>query len=375
MSRVVSFGVAGLVAASVFAFTAAEVSAQGCTGSNLEAPGGVYDPEGVSYFVKKGDWRASFGVRGFRSHRHFVGSVEQNAANVANGTAERDRSGTEVINHSYISVLSAAYGVSDRLTLSAEVPYVKYLRKSPARGARPLGRTEAQGIGDVRLGAQYWLWDPAGSHSGNLQLGLGLKLPTGDDRAEDDFVTVLDDGTIGFQRRPVDFSIMPGDGGLGIITSVQGFKSLGRVTAFASGSYLFSPQEQNDYLRNPFNDDPDPTSAYYTIADQFAARVGVGTSVGKLGLILAARLEGVPSSDLIGGDLGRRRPGYSIGIEPGLSYSIGPTAISVSIPILVRRVRNQNVSDKLESLETGHFETGDAAFADYVVLGGVSYSF
>jgi len=374
MSRLRPIGIIAALAA-VVAFAPAETLAQGCTGSTLEAPGGVYDPEGQSYFLKKGAWQASFGMRGFRSHRHFVGSVEQNAENVTNGTAERDRSGSEVINHSYISTLNANYGISDRLSVAAELPWVYYIRKSPARDDRPLGRTQAKGIGDLRLMSRYWLFDPAAHGSGNLQVGLGFKLPTGNDRVEDDHRFVQEDGSIGFVRRPVDFSIMPGDGGWGIIASVQGFKTFGRFVGFASGSYLFSPQEQNDYLRRPDRPVTDPTSAYYTIADQYAARVGVATSIKKLGLSLAARMEGVPSEDVIGGDLGRRRPGYSIGIEPGLSYNLGHTSISISVPFLVRRVRNQNVSDKLESIETGEFENGDAAFADYVVIGNISRRF
>ena len=374
MFRIRIYG-ALVVLAAALAFAPADALAQGCTGSTLEAPGGVHDPAGQSYFLKKGAWQASFGMRGFRSHRHFVGAIEQNAENVAAGLAESDRSGSEVINHSYITVFNAAYGVSDRLSVTAELPWVYYIRKSPGRGVRPLGRTEASGIGDLRLTGQYWLFDPASHGSGNVQLGLGFKAPTGGDRVEDDHITVEDDGSIGFVRRPVDFSIMPGDGGWGIITSFQAFKSFGRVTAFGSGSYLFSPQEQNDYLRNPTNPNPDPTSAYYTIADQYAARVGLATSIKRLGLSIAARLEGVPSSDVIGGDLGRRRPGYSIGIEPAISYSFGNSAISLSVPFLVRRVRNQNVSDKLESIETGEFHTGDAAFADYVVIGSISRRF
>jgi hypothetical protein len=365
------------VLAVAVALAPADLLAQGCTGSTLEAPGGVFDPEGQSYFLKKGAWQTSFGMRGFRSHRHFVGSVEQSAENVANGTAESDRSGSEVINHSYIGGLAVSYGLSDRWSVSADIPWVYYIRKSPGRGVRPQGRTEASGLGDVRLSAQYWLLDPAASGSGNVQVGLGFKLPTGDDRVEDDHITnsTNPDGSFVFQRRPVDFSIMPGDGGWGIIASAQGFRSFGRFTAFASGSYLFSPQEQNDYLRNPTATNPNPTSAYYTIADQYVARVGVATAIRKLGLSLSARVEGVPSSDIIGGDMGRRRPGYSIGIEPGLSYNLGGTALSLSVPILVRRVRNQNVSDRLESIETGEFHVGDAAFADYVVIGSISRRF
>lgn len=374
MSKTIRIGV--VVAAVLVAAAPARLLAQGCTGSTLEAPGGVYDPEGQSYFLKKGAWQGAFGMRGFRSHRHFVGSIEQNAENVALGLAERDRSGSEVINHAYISVFNASYGLTDRWTLAAELPWVYYIRKSPANETRPLGRTQAKGIGDLRLGAQYWLFDPGAHHSGNVQVGLAFKFPTGNDRVEDDHRVVNDDGSIGFVRRPVDFSIMPGDGGWGIIPSFQAFKAFGRVVAFASGSYLISPQEQNDYLRRPDRPARDPSSAYYTIGDQYAARIGVGTSVGKLGLSLAARLEGVPSSDLVGGDMGRRRPGYSIGIEPGLSISIGgKTAFSLSVPILVRRVRTQNISDKIETAETGVFHNGDAAFADYVIIGNISTRF
>jgi hypothetical protein len=98
--------------------------------------------------------------------------------------------------------------------------------------------------------------------------------------------------------------------------------------------------------------------------------------VGKrFGVSLAGRLEGVPSSDLIGGDLGRRRPGYSVAIEPGVSLSWGQNLMNVSVPYLVRRVRTQNVSDKLASERTGEKQIGDAAFADYVVIVGFSRRF
>jgi hypothetical protein len=86
-------------------------------------------------------------------------------------------------------------------------------------------------------------------------------------------------------------------------------------------------------------------------------------------------MEGVPSSDLIGGDMGRRRPGYSIAIEPGVSYSFGRSALNLSVPYLIRRVRTQNISDKLATERTGVHQQGDAAFADYVVMAGFSHRF
>jgi hypothetical protein len=202
-------------------------------------------------------------------------------------------------------------------------------------------------------------------------------VPTGDDRAEDDFlVRIGADGSRITQRRPVDQSIQPGDGGWGILAEMQAFRNLGRVTAFASANYLSNPREQNDYLRDPTAVNPDPSSAYYSIADQYAARVGVGMPAGKrFGVSLASRLEGVPSSDLVGGDMGRRRPGYSVAIEPGMTFAWGQNLASVSVPYLVRRVRTQNISDKLASERTGEHVNGDAAFADFVVIVGFSKRF
>jgi hypothetical protein len=330
----------------------------------------------ASYNLAKGKWQTSFGYRWWRSHRHFVGDVEQNAENVAKGIAERDRSATEVVNHIHIPTVGVTYGVTDRLSVSADLPYLHALRRSPYSRTRPTFATSASGISDLNVIGRYWVGNPATQLSQNLSFGLGFKLPTGNDRAEDDFLArVLPDGTRVTERRPVDQSIQPGDGGFGLIAEVQAFKSFGRFTAFASGFYLSNPREQNDFLRDPLDTDPDPTSAYLSIADQFAARVGIATSVKKLGLSLGLRTEGVPSSDLIGGDMGRRRPGYSVAIEPGVSYAWKQNAVSLSVPYLIRRVRTQNISDKLESLETGHFENGDAAFADYVVIVGFSRRF
>ena len=371
----VSLGLGLLAARPVFA--------QGCVASRMEAPscsaprGGNETREYETYNLKQGRWQTSLGYRWFRSHRHFVGSVEQNAENVANGTAERDRSATEVINHVHIPTIGASYGVTDQLSVSADLPYFTALRRSPWSGSRPTYTTQASGVSDMFLMSRYWVGSPAKSGAQNLSLGLGVKLPTGNDRVEDNFLVRMSPvtGQGIYDRRPVDNSIQPGDGGYGIIAELQAFKGLGRVTAFASGNYMMTPQEQNDYLRDPSNLNPDPSSAYYSIADQYAARVGLVTSAKHLGFSLAGRMEGVPSSDLVGGDMGRRRPGYSIAIEPGLSYQWKGTQMSLSVPYLLRRVRTQNISDKIASAESGHKEIGDAAFADFVVIVGFTHRF
>jgi len=110
-------------------------------------------------------------------------------------------------------------------------------------------------------------------------------------------------------------------------------------------------------------------------ADQYAARIGVATSVKTVGVNLGLRWEGTRGSDLIGGDRGRRRPGYTLGLDPGLSYGWHGNFVSLNVPIAIRRVRNQNFADKLASEESGHFENGDAAFADYALVLGFSRRF
>jgi hypothetical protein len=366
--------------AALWCLAAPPAQAQGCVASRMDVAGcsaprnGIENEHIESYNLPKGRWQASFGYRWFRSHRHFVGDVEQNAENVANGTAERDRAATEVINHVHIPDFAVTYGITDRFSLSADLPYFYAHRRSPVSGSRPSYVTRASGVSDLFVTGRYWVSNPAKRGSQNLSLGLGIKLPTGEDRAEDDFlVAMAPDGSRVTTRRPVDQSIQPGDGGVGIVAEVQAFKSFASVTAFASGSYLSNPREQNDWLRDPTALNPDPTSAYLSIADQYAGRLGLGVPVGRrFAVSLAGRVEGVPSSDLIGGDMGRRRPGYSVAIEPGGSWAYKGHLVSLSVPYMVRRVRTQNISDKLATERTGRHVQGDAAFADFVVI--VNYS-
>jgi hypothetical protein len=332
-----------------------------------------------TYNLGKGKWQATFGYRHFRSFRHFVGSVEQNAENAAKGTAERDRASTNVINHVHQPSFGVSYGVTDRFSVSADLPYFHAHRRSPGppTGRNPTFVTAASGIGDLTMTGRYWLADPRHSHQ-NVSMGLGIKLPTGNDRAEDDFLLRVENGVRITERRPVDQSIQPGDGGYGFVPEMQAFKAFGRFVAFASGAYLVNPREANDFNRSGPNGSIDTSGAenhLLSVADQYAARVGVATAVKKVGLNLGLRWEGTRGSDLIGGDRGRRRPGYTLGIDPGVSYSWKGYSVSLNVPYAIRRVRNQNYADKLESQESGHFENGDAAFADYAILVGFSRRF
>jgi hypothetical protein len=351
-----------------------DAHAQGCVASRMNAPSSPTDQTGAEYYLPDGKWQAAFGYRNFMSHRHFVGSAEQDGSP---GTT--DRSKNEVINHVNIPELNVAYGVTNRLSAVMDLPLDFLHRRNPpsaASGTRPgvpPVYTDGNGIGDLTLLARYWVADPTRRSNQNISVGLGFKLPTGKDDKEGTFKRVVGNQLQDWVH-PVDQSIQPGDGGFGYIAELQAFKSFGSVTAFLSGSYLLNPKGTNGVQTGRSN----PDEAIMSVADQFGARIGVGMPLRfakGLSVSLGARLEGVPSSDLIGSSAGFRRPGYSIGIEPGVSYSWKTTAFSFSFPYLVYRNRTQSYADKLASVARGTFVNGDAAFADYIFIAGFTRRF
>jgi Putative MetA-pathway of phenol degradation len=369
--------IAVVAVAVVVALAPAEARAQGCVASRIESPSGPTDPEGNSYVLAKGKWQANVGYEGYRSHRHFVGSVEQDADNLANGTAAQDRAGTEVINHMNLPSFTASYGLTDRLTLSANLPYLAAARRSPVSGSRPSYETHSSGISDLTVSGRFWLGNPEKHKTSNVSVGLGIKAPTGSDTATDSFLISVDPKT-GAQTtavKLVDQSIMPGDGGWGITAEVTAFKAFGKVVAYGSASYLSNPKEQDSTLRDTTVKTQNPLTEYLSVVDQYSARAGIATTFNKLGVSLGMRAEGVPSSDLIGGNLGFRRPGYSVAIEPGISYSFKRSSLSLSVPYLVYRNRTQSNADIVATQTTGKFTQGDAAYADVVVIAGYSLRF
>lgn len=86
-------------------------------------------------------------------------------------------------------------------------------------------------------------------------------------------------------------------------------------------------------------------------------------------------MEGIPSSDIIGGSAGYRRPGYAVSVEPGVSYVYNSYIFNLSVPIALYRNRIQSFSDKQRTRETGVYTIGDAAFADYLINFSIAYRF
>jgi hypothetical protein len=351
-----------------------------------------------SYNLSKGDLQVGTNYRYFHSWRHFVGREEQKHRQYTNGgigTDGRDR-GNAVNIYSHAVDFNFSYGLTNRLQLNLSIPWVHNERSQVLRQTAPIVDTfrysvYARGLGDVRLGANYWIFNPDIATKGNLNVGIGIKLNTGSHSETD-----IAPQTNGTKRIAImDQAIQPGDGGVGFSIEVQGFREIYKgVYGFANGYYLFNPKESNGTFKSAptvvrdSNDNVLGTLTGYNVyacPDQYFARAGFMVAALKnrnLALSLAGRWEGIPAYDAFGGQKAYRRPGYVVAIEPGVSYSTGHHTFSLFIPYNIIRDRIQSAADiarqKLQNsvindkTKMVHVQ-GDAAFADYSINLGYSF--
>lgn len=319
-------------------------------------------------------WQLNLNNRYFKSYKHFVGTEEQK---------ERVDSGTQVINHSYSMDITLTRNINSRWSFSVSAPFISNVRSSmyehygnTSKNIRARRSTRAVGLGDLRLSVYRWMFDPAKSHKGNLQLGLGIKLATGDYQVQDFFWKNDSTYTMG----PVDQSIQLGDGGTGITTEVNGYYNINhKLGLYGNFFYLINPRDQNGVSATRGAAPSATALKYFTntmsVPDQFMARAGANYMAGNFTFSGGVRVEGVPSSDLIGGDRGFRRPGYVLSAEPVISYMKKKTTVYFSLPVALVRDRTQSYSDKLRSADTKTHIQGDAAFADFLVNAGITFRF
>jgi hypothetical protein len=311
-----------------------------------------------------GEWSVSLGWRYQESDRHFVGDDYQEI---------RDELGNQVINHVNLADLTVRYQATKRIELSLGVPYFMGTRSQSLRQQGvELERyqTAARGVGDIFFTTRRWMFDPDTHPGRNLQLGVGVKIPTGQNNVTDTF-RVLSGTTVTNQIRTVDQSIQPGDGGFGILVDVSTFSALagGKVSVYGGGAYLATPGEKSNVqtYRSAVGEE------VMSIADQFLARGGVALPIPKranMSFSGGLRVEGVPVRDIIGGDTGFRRPGVAVSIEPAINVVVkGKHSATLAVPIAIYRNRFQSVPDKARGAH------GDAAFADYLILAGYSRRF
>ena len=379
---------------ALFSLSYSQIHAQGCVA--VRQMGGINPLSTNGYTLPKGEFQIGSNYRYFHSWRHFVGKEEQPQRQTSGGgfDANGKELGNAVNIYSHAVDLNLSYGLTDRLQLNVAIPYVHNERSqvlTTTSGDKQRYSVFAQGLGDIRVSANYWVFDPQTSHNGNLSIGLGIKTNSGSHSVED--IAPQPDGTS--KSVVMDQAIQPGDGGIGVSIELQGFKQLYKgIYGFVNGYYLFNPRESNGTFKSPPTvvKDKDGNALgtldgynIYASPDQYFTRAGIMTSVGKMNNVtfsLAGRFEGIPAYDAFGGQVAYRRPGYVIAIETGVSFRAGNHSLGVFIPynFIKNRIQsaadiaNQNLQNSVitEESEKVHVQ-GDAAFADYSI--NINYTY
>ncbi|MGO9230114.1 MAG: hypothetical protein ACLQKA_13035 [Bryobacteraceae bacterium] len=311
-------------------------------------------PESEGGYLAAGEWDFNIGYRHQFSYIHFVGPTEQ---------SYRVQDGTEVENKINLENLTATYQLSPRFGLTMDLPLLTASRHT---NDSPIFYTSA-GIGDISFVASGWIWNPKGNKRGNIQLGLGILLPTG----KDNVANTVDTGNGKTTTTIVDYSIQPGQGGWGIPLQWTAYKNVLNSQLYFNGSYLAMLEDINGVQRSA-TVNPVTLTQYNAITDEYLIEGGVAHPISKmrgLTVTFGPRMEGVPARNLFptGKDLGFRRPGFAVSAEPGIQYARNGNVLTLTIARAIYRDRTHSVPDDLTG---GH---GDAAFANWVWL--ASYSF
>ena len=322
-------------------------------------------------------WQFASSGRYFRSFRHFSGTEENK---------DRLVQKTEVINYTSVFNLSLTRILNNRWSVMIDIPISNNVRSSLyehglVNGAyvkKERHSTSSFGLGDIRFAAYRWLLDPVKNTKGNVQLGLGIKLATGDYNYKDYWYNVGPNGAK--ELRTVDQSIQLGDGGTGFTVELNGFYNLmDNLGVYGNFYYLMNPREQNGTRTYRETISPNlANEAIMSVPDQYMLRAGFNYFfhyIKGLSVAAGARLEGIPVHDLVGGSGDFRRPGYIWSIEPSVNYEYKKVTLFASVPFAVVRNRTQSVTDKENSITRGIHVQGDAAFADYTINVGISTRF
>ena len=313
------------------------------------------------------DWQLNINNRYFKAFKDYKGTENQE-------TPAQDES----IVHSYTVDMSLSRLFRNGWAVSLSVPYAVNSRTASKEHGGPgttRHTTSTAGLGDIRLTVYKWLLKPSLSQKGNVQLGLGIKFPTGDYRYQDYFYK--DDTTK--ILAPVNASIALGDGGTGITSEINTFYIFNNtISLYGNVYYLLSPRDVNGVStstwRTPSALDVETTADVYSVPDVYALRGGVDFSFKQLTLSAGLRDEGVPVHDLVGDSHGLRRPGHNLSFEPGIIYSAKKFSLYSYVPVIIARKIKQNPTDALASEITGVYRMGAGGSGNLSVFLGALFN-
>ena len=314
------------------------------------------------------DWQLNINNRYFKSFRDFKGKVDMK-------TAKQN----EAVVKSFTTEISMARFLRNGWSLNVSIPIAVNSRTASLEHGGPntaRHTTNSFGIGDIRFTAYKWVLKPTVKQKGNIQVGLGIKFPTGAYNYQDYFYR--NDSTKILAA--VNPSIQLGDGGTGIITELNTFYILNAtrtISLYGNFYYMANPREQNGTAitngRVPPRIDSLANNIVLSVADQYSMRGGVDYSLKKWVFSMGVRYEGTPVNDLLGGSEGVRRAGYNFSVEPGLVYKMKKASLYAYVPVIVSRETRQTLSDQFKTKYTGTHTLTQGGFADYLVFVGANF--
>jgi hypothetical protein len=339
-----------VVAAFTSALTASPAASQGCEPIRFTTPVNL-GGEGQAY-QSRGEWRLSLAYRRLESNEWFIGSTD------ASSRAPGGQSPVIKIN---TFVADVAYSFSERVSAQLSIPVST--GSFSRRWADSLVHTQAAtGLGDLTLTGQTWLFTPRTHPRGNIEVGFGLKAPTGSHTIGSQFYT---------RRSAVDFpadqTIQPGDGGWGLIAQGQAFRQLSeRTFGYASASYMASPKAHTDVPLFP------DSTTYWSVPDVYSVRLGGAFALlpdQGLTMSVGGRVDGIPMRDLLGGgdESTIKRTSYVIFADPGLSLTRGKGTFTMSLPYRLKVNRQKSLYEQRTN------GTNGGGFAKYLVFASYSH--
>ena len=314
------------------------------------------------------DWQLNINNRYFKAFRDFKGTVDLK-------TAKQNES----VVKSFTTDISIGRILRNGWSLYLSIPFAGNSRTASLEHVGPnttRRTTNSFGIGDIRFTAYKWLLQPSVRQRGNIQVGLGIKFPTGAYNYQDYFYR--NDSTKILSA--VNPSIQLGDGGTGIITEINTFYILNAtrtISLYGNLYYMANPREQNGTAitngRIPPRIDSLANNIILSVADQYSMRAGVNYSLKSWAFSIGIRNEGTPVEDLLGGSEGVRRAGHNLSVEPGVIYKLKKASVYIYVPVLVSRETRQTLSDQFKTKYTGTYTLTQGGFGDYQVFVGALF--
>jgi hypothetical protein len=342
---------------------------QGCVAIRNLAGMGQFAQLGYGQTSDK--WMLDINNRYFEAYNVFAGTKSQ---------------GYDSINiYEYTMNLELSHIMKNGWAISVDMPIAANTSVSSLEHASGYRHsTHAFGLGDIRLTVYKWLFDTKAIGSrGNIQVGLGLKFPTGNYHTEDYFYDDPTDPTAKVIA-PVNVAIQLGDGGTGITTNINAFYIFNKsVSVYGNFFYLINPKDENGVATWPPNILPPSALALFhqttndvnSVPDNYTMRAGANFTISRLVGTAGLRYEGAPAHDLFGQNDGLRRVGHILSLEPGLEYKLKKSILYFLVTVPVDRATVQTVPDKRQEAITGTYTITAGHFANLLFYVGYTFTF